>query len=336
MARLTSTGDEDIFVSKLDSHGNFRWAKAMGGTGEDLGLSIALDTSGNVYTTGYFQGRVDFDPGAGKATLSSAGDRDIFIQKLDSEGNYLWARAMGGANIDKGRGIAVDTSDNVYITGSFVGTVDLHPGRRVANLTSKNSHGVFITKFNESDLALRTWVDSEFVGSEKGSEEKPFNTLAEGLSAAPGLGTIRIMGDRGTSVYSATTPIDKAVTLEAENGPIRIERDSSTGTRGPGGDGTTLDMPARDSTGEKGGADRSKSEARARAVTWKLKPEVFVDFGYKGQELGTKAKPFNTMEEGILVVEEGGTVWFRGGTTNETFDRLDKPMSLKVWEDESR
>lgn len=336
VANLTSTGKVDIFVSKLDSHGNFQWAKAMGGTGEDLGLSIALDTSGNVYTTGYFQSRVDFDPGAGRAVLTSAGDLDIFIQKLDSEGNYLWARAMGGANIDKGRGIAVDMSDNVYITGSFVGTVDLHPGRRVANLTSEISHGVFITKFNESELALKTWVDSQFVGSENGSGEMPFNTLPEALSAAPDLGTIRIIGDEGTSVYSATTPIDKAVTLEAENGPIRIERDSSTGTRGPGGDGSKPNTSASGSARMAGGAESSKSVRRVRTGSWKLRPEVFVDFGYKGHELGTKAKPVNTMKEAIQVVMEGGTVWFRGGTTNETFDRLDKPMSLKVWEDESR
>ena len=61
---------------------NFQWAKSMGGTSGDIGRSIALDASGNVYTTGTFQGTADFDPGAGTFNLTSAGNRDIFISKL--------------------------------------------------------------------------------------------------------------------------------------------------------------------------------------------------------------------------------------------------------------
>jgi hypothetical protein len=55
-----------------------------------------VDSAGNVYTTGYFQGTVDFDPGAGTVNLSSAGSDDIFVQKLDASGNLVWARGMGG------------------------------------------------------------------------------------------------------------------------------------------------------------------------------------------------------------------------------------------------
>src|SRR5262245_51517325 len=55
------------------------WAKAMGGANYEEGLSIAVDASGNIYTTGAFQGTVDFDPGAGVFNLTSAGGYDIFI-----------------------------------------------------------------------------------------------------------------------------------------------------------------------------------------------------------------------------------------------------------------
>ncbi len=146
---LTSAGFEDIFISKLDASGNFVWAKSIGGAYQDNGSSIALDGSGNVYTTGYFFGTVDFDPGAGVFNLTSAGNYDIFISKLDASGNFVWANAMGGPNYDYGYSIAIDGSGNVYTTGDFDGTADFDPGAGVFNLTS-GYYDIFISKLDAS------------------------------------------------------------------------------------------------------------------------------------------------------------------------------------------
>jgi hypothetical protein len=65
----------------------------------DQGYSIAIDAEGNVYTTGYFIDTVDFDPGTGSMTnLSAVGGKDSFIQKLDANGNFVWAKSFGGNN----------------------------------------------------------------------------------------------------------------------------------------------------------------------------------------------------------------------------------------------
>lgn len=77
-------GNGDIFVQKLDTDGNFVWANAMGGTSVDVGNSLAIDSAGNVYSTGYFEGTVDFDPGPDTVNLASVGFRDIFIHKMSS------------------------------------------------------------------------------------------------------------------------------------------------------------------------------------------------------------------------------------------------------------
>jgi hypothetical protein len=79
---LSSAGAQDIFVQKLDASGNLVWARGMGGTSDDVGFGIAVDSAGNVYTTGYFVGTADFDPGAGTVNLTSAGSFDIFVSKL--------------------------------------------------------------------------------------------------------------------------------------------------------------------------------------------------------------------------------------------------------------
>jgi len=73
----------------------FAWAKKLGGSTNDQSYSIALDGSGDVYTTGFFSGTADFDPGPGTYTLTSVGgNADIFISKLDALGNFVWAKQM--------------------------------------------------------------------------------------------------------------------------------------------------------------------------------------------------------------------------------------------------
>ncbi len=147
---LTPSGSTDIFVQKLDFAGNFVWAKRMGGTAADEGLEIAVDGPGNIYCTGIFSGTADFDPGAGVTNLTSVGNRDIYVQKLDSTGNFQWAKSMGSSLQDSGNGIAVDGSGNVYTTGSFQGTADFDPGAGVMNVTSAGSFDIFVQKLDAS------------------------------------------------------------------------------------------------------------------------------------------------------------------------------------------
>ena len=143
-------------MSKLTSAGSFGWAERLGGGGIDAGSSIAVDGSGNVYTTGAFSGTADFDPGSGTTNLTSAGLSDVFVSKLTSAGALGWAKGLGGSGIDTGVGIAVDGSGNVYTTGAFSGTADFDPGSGTANLTSAGGTDVFVSRLDGAGaLALR-------------------------------------------------------------------------------------------------------------------------------------------------------------------------------------
>lgn len=143
-------GGSDIFVSKVNTSGNAVFAKNIGGNGSDYGVSIKLDGTGNVLTTGYFQGSGDFDPNAGTFSLSAVGNDDIFISKLDATGNFVWAKGMGGSGIDLGNGIAVDGSGNVYTSGSFNATIDFDPNATTYTLTSSGLGDIFINKLNSA------------------------------------------------------------------------------------------------------------------------------------------------------------------------------------------
>ena len=142
---LSSAGDSDVFISKLDVSGNFVWAKRLGGTTADVGQSIAVDASGNVYITGYFTGTVDFDPGSGSYDLTSSGIKDNFILKLSASGNFVWANRMGGIQSYFGPRLIFD-ANNIFVTGSFTGTSDFGS----TTLTSAGGYDIFISKLNSS------------------------------------------------------------------------------------------------------------------------------------------------------------------------------------------
>ena len=146
---LVSKGDLDIFVLKLDANGNLIWAKNMGGVGADAGYSVAVDATGNVYSTGLFTTNADFDPGAFDYEIINLGISDIYVSKLDVSGNFVWAKQMGGPRDEYGVSLVLDKSANVYTTGWFYGTTDFDPGPATYNLTSAlGGSNIFISKLN--------------------------------------------------------------------------------------------------------------------------------------------------------------------------------------------
>jgi hypothetical protein len=150
VSNLLSQNDFDVFVIKLDTACNLIWAKSVGGSGNDQSLSIALTNNDEVVATGIFSDSVDFDPGAGSTVLSTPTPIGIFVWKLDSGGNFVFAKGMtGGWFGTASRSIAVDTSDNIFITGNFTGTIDFDPGPG-SYPQNGYSMGVFVEKLDNS------------------------------------------------------------------------------------------------------------------------------------------------------------------------------------------
>jgi CHU_C Type IX secretion signal domain/IPT/TIG domain len=139
------------YITKLDSDGNLVWAKSMNGWSEAFGISV--DPLGNVLTTGVFVNVLDVDPGLGTTNLTSvANSGDIFISKLNVNGDFVWGRSMGGTTVDHGRAIATDAAGNVYTTGFFYRTADFDPGAGVFNLTANGGvdDDFFVSKLDAS------------------------------------------------------------------------------------------------------------------------------------------------------------------------------------------
>jgi hypothetical protein len=136
------------FVTKLSTNGNLVWARAFTGASHEA-HDIAVDSAGNVYTTGLYSGSVDFDPGTGRTQkfVLSATYRGTYVTSLDLDGNFRWAKSIGGADTTNWawpEAMTADGAGNVYLAGYFVGTVDFDPGSGLFNLTSTGGNDAFV------------------------------------------------------------------------------------------------------------------------------------------------------------------------------------------------
>ena len=141
----------DVFISCLDSDGNFKWANQTGAGGIDIGNSITTDFFGNVYITGYFAGVADLDPGPGTFNQGNQNIVNAFITKLDTAGNFKFAKVFESNHTSIGKFIRTDSKGNVYTSGYFYGDTDFDPGPGVhsfaANISAQKN---FLSKLDSS------------------------------------------------------------------------------------------------------------------------------------------------------------------------------------------
>lgn len=145
---LTSSGSgpHSGFVWKLDSAGNFLWARAPDGGIISTAYKVAVDSADDVYVVGNYFGRTDMDPGLGTFYLEEPGGGD-YVWKLDSAGNFAWARSSNAE--ENYAGVAVDNSGNVYLAPTFYGSVDFDPGPQGLVLTSQGYVDFAIVKLSQ-------------------------------------------------------------------------------------------------------------------------------------------------------------------------------------------
>ena len=146
---VKTNGANDIFIAKYSSSGSLLWVVPLGEEVSDDGTSITIDKAGNVLVTGWFQGKVDFDPGPGEFFMTSWGP-DCFILKLSSAGSFIWAKMIGSYGWVEGHTIKTDTANNVYVAGLFRLETDFNPGPGEFKMTPKTDMAAFLVKLNKN------------------------------------------------------------------------------------------------------------------------------------------------------------------------------------------
>jgi len=132
--------DQTCLTSSSGTKDNKAFTKQLGSSGEDVAIEVAVDSSGNSYVTGYTDGGLDGN--------SSSGKKDFFLIKYNSSGTKEWTKQEGSSGDDYAYGLAVDSSDNIYVTG--------YTDKKLHGNNSSGRFDMFLVKYNSS--GARQWT----------------------------------------------------------------------------------------------------------------------------------------------------------------------------------
>jgi hypothetical protein len=141
LSGFTNAGDDDLFVARYNGlNGVQTLLKQFGTSGLDLAHDMAVDLSGNIYLTGTTEGALGGQTNAGLV--------DAFVMKLDSNGNVLWTRLLGGSGADESLGLGLDATGNLWIGGFSYSTFGGH--------TNAGSADAFVAEYDSAGNLLGT------------------------------------------------------------------------------------------------------------------------------------------------------------------------------------
>ena len=152
-------GNWDGFFAKYDGSGNCLWAKRIGGTGSDNVGALSVDGLGNLFVGGMFQNTANFDAGASNLSLTSAGNYDGFIMKLDTLGSFKWVKQIGGLGNDWAVGVAATGDGNIFAAGGF--TFDAAVSDNTTTLTAVNGYDAWMYKSSATTAINELKQDSK-------------------------------------------------------------------------------------------------------------------------------------------------------------------------------
>ena len=140
------------------------WANEIASnSGTSQSLDILVDGSGNLYDLGTFNGTTNFDPTRSDESATAVGQSDIYLRKLDANGNLLWVETYGSTGHDTPTKMATDANGNIVVVGSFVNTINFTNSASVNSITSNGNNDAFAMKVDENGTVL--WANT-YGGSE--------------------------------------------------------------------------------------------------------------------------------------------------------------------------
>ena len=174
---LTSAGNDDIFVAKIDASGAWVWATKAGGTSNaDEGVGVSALPDGSTIVCGVFGSSVSF----GSTTLTSAGDDDAFVAKIDAAGSFVWATQAGGTDSDEAFRVSTLADGSAIFEGYFEGTAAFG----ATTLTSAGGQDYFVAKVTAAGAFV--WATRAGGSDDDGDQSWGVSALVDGSATVTG------------------------------------------------------------------------------------------------------------------------------------------------------
>jgi hypothetical protein len=159
-----TSGDWDIFLTSLDTNGNYRFTKTMGSVNADFPGGMAADVNHNIYLTGWVGGALDLNPDAGVNNYTPAGKFEMFFIVLNVNGAFQYSKTFPGSAGSQTNDpvINIDQQGNIVIAGTNAGWVDFNTGTGVDTLSNRAKHN-FVLKMN--NVGAFVWLHERVYGS---------------------------------------------------------------------------------------------------------------------------------------------------------------------------
>lgn len=183
-----------LSMASVTGYAQNDWFAQFGGSDYQRLTSIERDSENNIILSGTFRADMDSDPGLGEEILSADDYDEIFVIKLNENGEFIWSFRIGAGYQDFGRKLVIDQEDNIHIVGTFQGVVDFDPGAGTHIMETAGeaflSSNMYIAKYSPDGefiqaLQFRSTVDNTVSSGTSLAIDSEGNLLVSGNIYGP-------------------------------------------------------------------------------------------------------------------------------------------------------
>jgi len=204
---ITSNGEWDAFIFKMDKDGNWLWAEGFGSNKTDRANSIAIDVCDDIYICGEYRNPMIFE-GAnasnGTDTLSHKQKRDVFVAKMNNQGDWKWAKRARSSGTDKPYQMSVDANKQVFVGGTVRGEMTFSNGLVVGpQIAGDTTASAWVAQLDGS-TSTGDWVWAKLAGADTDDDDRTGDICPDGFGNVYAIGFFEELADFDGTILDAT------------------------------------------------------------------------------------------------------------------------------------
>ena len=205
---LNSNGEWDAFIFKMDKEGNWLWAEGIGSNKTDRANSIAIDICDDIYITGEYRNPMVFsgaNASNGSDTLSHKQKRDVFIAKMNNQGQWKWAKRARSSSTDKPYQMSVDRNKQVFLCGTSGDSLKFNDNLTVTSqIPGDTTMSAWVAQLDGS-TNTGDWVWAKLAGSDTDDDDRTNDICPDGFGNVYAVGFFEDLADFDGNILDASS-----------------------------------------------------------------------------------------------------------------------------------